>query len=58
MGNHDGFIDAAKVAFGLLAAGVGHFASDITISGIASIVAIVYGVTQTYISIKRYRAGK
>jgi hypothetical protein len=51
-------IDAAKTAPAWVAIGVSHISSDLTLSGVASIVAIVYSVIQTYISIKRYRAGK
>jgi hypothetical protein len=51
-------IDAAKTAPAWVAIGVSHISSDLTLSGVASIVAIVYSVIQTYISVKRYRAGK
>jgi hypothetical protein len=51
-------IDAAKTAPAWLAVGVSHIASDLTLSSVASVVAILYSVVQTYISIKRYRAEK
>lgn len=51
-------VDVAKTAPAWIAVGVSHISSDITLSGVASIVAIVYSVIQTYISIKRYREGK
>jgi len=51
-------LEAVKTAPAWIAVTVGHFASDITLTGVASVAAMVYSVVQTYISIQRYRRGR